>query len=90
MPACEHVPAPFVAARADACEECDSRFNLRVCATCGHVGCCDSQAGHARTHYEETGHPVMQSAPAGQGFTWCYTHDAYLDLDHPEVQATDR
>jgi len=32
----------------------------------------------------------MQSAPAGQGFTWCYTHDAYLDLDHPEVQATDR
>ena len=31
---------------------------LRMCLTCGHVGCCDSSIGkHATKHFEETGHP---------------------------------
>ena len=34
---------------------------LRVCQTCGHVGCCDSSENrHARKHYEETGHPIIK------------------------------
>lgn len=50
-----------------------------MCAICGHVGCCDSQAGHARAHYRETGHAVMASMPVGGGFTWCYADDRYVD-----------
>jgi len=77
--ACDHVPAEHASARADACEECGSRFNLRVCSTCGHVGCCDSQAGHARDHWHEAGHPVMRAkAKLGSGFIWCYPDNRYV------------
>ena len=50
-----------------------------MCADCGHVGCCDSQAGDARRHYRESGHAVMVSMPVGTGFSWCYVDDRYLD-----------
>jgi hypothetical protein len=37
---------------ADGCEEClkmgDSWVHLRLCKTCGHVGCCDSSKKQAR------------------------------------------
>jgi uncharacterized UBP type Zn finger protein len=69
---CAHVPDATAAPRADRCEECGSDFNLRLCATCGHVGCCESQAGDARRHAIIEGHPVILSMPAGRGFTWCY------------------
>jgi len=49
-----------------------------MCAACGHVGCCDSQAADARRHYHETGHEVMVAMPVASGFTWCYEHDRYL------------
>lgn len=48
---------------------------LRRCLECGQVGCCDSSAGqHATAHFQETGHPVMQSAEPGEGWRWCYVH----------------
>ena len=76
---CEHGPASHAQARAEACEECGSRFNLRICSSCGHVGCCDSQAGHARVHYHETGHPVMRAKTSiGKGFIWCYPDNRYV------------
>ncbi|HEV7655736.1 MAG TPA: UBP-type zinc finger domain-containing protein [Mycobacteriales bacterium] len=47
--------------------------HLRVCLTCGHVGCCDSSpARHASVHYERAGHPVMRSAEAGESWRWCF------------------
>lgn len=80
LPACEHVPGRHAPARADACEECGSRFNLRICSTCGHVGCCDSQSGHARIHWHETRHPVMRAKTSiGAGFIWCYPDNRYVD-----------
>jgi monovalent cation/hydrogen antiporter len=75
---CEHLPDTVPAAQAPTCQGCGSGFNIRLCATCGHVGCCDSQSGHARRHAEETGHPVIHGTPTGGGFTWCYAHDRYL------------
>jgi len=42
--------------RAEACEECGMERTLRVCLSCGHVGCCESWRGHASAHAEETGH----------------------------------
>ena len=54
----------------DGCKEClemgDGWVNLRLCLTCGHVGCCDdSKNRHATAHYESTSHPVIQSLEPG-------------------------
>ena len=43
---CPHFDGHVTPPRADRCEGCGSTFNLRVCTTCGHVGCCESQKGH--------------------------------------------
>lgn len=65
----------------DACEECTALgehhwAHLRICLTCGHVGCCDSSPRrHATAHFEETGHPVMRSAEPGEVWRWCYVHE---------------
>ena len=48
---------------------------LRVCLTCGDVGCCDSSVGrHATAHFHRTQHPVMQSAQPDEAWRWCYVH----------------
>jgi uncharacterized UBP type Zn finger protein len=76
---CEHAPEVAALPRADACEECGSGFNLRSCTVCGHVGCCESQAGHAREHALGEGHPVIeQVTSSGHGFAWCYAESRYL------------
>jgi hypothetical protein len=49
---------------------------LRVCLTCGHVGCCDSSAPrHATAHHAATGHPVMRSLEPGERWRWCYVDE---------------
>jgi CPA1 family monovalent cation:H+ antiporter len=75
---CEHVEAidESAAPRADACEECGVQTSLRVCLSCGHVGCCDSSSGHATAHAHKTGHPVIRALP--RGFTYCYPHREYF------------
>lgn len=62
------------------CEECaelgEPWVHLRMCLTCGHVGCCDTgKRRHADAHYRETGHPVMRSVEAGESWRWCYVHE---------------
>jgi len=61
----------------DACLECvakgDTWTHLRMCMTCGHVGCCDgSKNKHATAHFETTGHPVIRSIEKGERWRWCY------------------
>jgi hypothetical protein len=54
---------------------------LRVCLTCGHVGCCeDSAHAHALKHFQTQGHPLI--APLGRGETWgwCYVDRHYFEL----------
>jgi uncharacterized UBP type Zn finger protein len=64
------------------CVECEAEqgwwVHLRRCATCGHVGCCESQSGHGRAHALSTQHPVILQMPAGKGFTWCYAENRYV------------
>ncbi len=62
---------------AEGCEEClragQRWVHLRLCMTCGHVGCCDSSPGkHATRHFHETEHPVMKSFEPGENWAWCY------------------
>ncbi len=69
---------------ADGCEEClktgDSWVQLRMCLVCGHVGCCDSSKNkHARSHFQETGHPLVQAFKADRDWRWCYIDETYLD-----------
>ncbi len=46
---------------------------LRMCLTCGTVGCCDSSVGrHATAHFNQTNHPVMRSIMPGEAWRWCY------------------
>lgn len=75
---CEHVPDEPATPQADRCQECGSSFNLRLCATCGHVGCCESQRGDARAHALASGHPIIYQMPAATGFIWCYTERRYV------------
>lgn len=76
---CAHVQGETAPPRTEGCEECGSRFNLRVCTTCGHVGCCESQRGHNTAHFRESAHPVIKSLPLGRGsFTWCYACGRYV------------
>ncbi|PPK67891.1 UBP-type zinc finger domain-containing protein [Actinokineospora auranticolor] len=82
--ACEHtetLPADVRDDAADECAECVAAGNrhwvhLRLCLTCGHVGCCDSSPGkHASGHYRETDHPVMRSYEPGETWRWCFVDD---------------
>jgi len=75
---CDHVPEQVPEPQESRCQECGSSFNLRLCATCGHVGCCESQRGDARAHALSEGHPVIHQMPAPFGFTWCYADRRYV------------
>ncbi|UKA68504.1 UBP-type zinc finger domain-containing protein [Arthrobacter sp. FW306-05-C] len=64
------------------CEECLALgtpwVHLRLCLTCGHVGCCDSSPmRHARAHATEL-HPIVRSLEAGEDWRWCYPHEAFV------------
>jgi uncharacterized UBP type Zn finger protein len=61
----------------EGCEECleagDAWVHLRLCLTCGHVGCCDSSKNkHATKHYHATKHPVVKSFEKHETWKWCY------------------
>ena len=66
------------------CVECTDSggwwFHLRRCASCGHVGCCDSSpAQHARAHFAETGHEFMQSFEPGEDWFWSFRSEQAYD-----------
>ena len=59
------------------CEECLKLgwewFHLRVCRTCGHVGCCDQSRGkHATKHFHRSKHPIIEGYDPPEGWAWCY------------------
>ncbi|GAA4834436.1 UBP-type zinc finger domain-containing protein [Actinomycetospora corticicola] len=71
-----------VAPQTDGCEEClrtgTPWVHLRLCLTCGHVGCCDSSPmRHARAHAGVVGHPIVQSAEPGEYWRWCFVDEAF-------------
>ena len=77
---CEHLreAPPWLAPRTpEGCEEClrdgTTWVHLRLCLSCGHVGCCDSSVGkHASGHFRECEHPVMRSIEPGEAWMWCF------------------
>ena len=78
----------------DGCEDClraGGRWvHLRMCRSCGHVGCCDSSpAKHATAHHKETGHPLISSYEPGEDWWFCYDEQTSFgiagvaDYSHP-------
>lgn len=66
------------------CEECLARggrwVHLRLCLSCGHVGCCDSSPGkHATAHFRASGHPIIQSFEPGEDWAWCNIDEVYIE-----------
>jgi uncharacterized UBP type Zn finger protein len=58
------------------CEDClaiGARWvHLRMCMTCGKIGCCDSSPNkHATKHARAATHPVLRSAEPGEDWSWC-------------------
>jgi CPA2 family monovalent cation:H+ antiporter-2 len=84
LSSCAHLEmARAVRPRARGCEEClqtgDTWVHLRLCMTCGHVGCCDSSKNkHASKHYPATEHPIIKSLERGEDWAWCYPDATYL------------
>lgn len=82
----------------EGCQECTASggwwVHLRRCAACGHVGCCDTSLGHhATAHFENTGHPVMQSFEPGEDWFWDFETQKNVEgpalaepTSHPESQ----
>ena len=69
----------------EGCEEClamgDTWVHLRLCRTCGHVGCCDSSRNkHATKHFHATRHPIMTSLERGEDWSWCFIDEVELLL----------
>lgn len=85
--ACAHLEqvAVEVPDSVEGCEEClktgDRWVHLRVCRSCGKVGCCDSSPNrHASRHAAEVGHPIVTSLEPGETWSWCFVDDVPLEL----------
>jgi monovalent cation/hydrogen antiporter len=73
----EHAPPAITPDGPGICEDCvregTRTVHLRICLSCGNVGCCNSSVGrHAERHFTLTHHPVMRSFEPGESWRWCY------------------
>jgi uncharacterized UBP type Zn finger protein len=76
----------------EGCEDClavgDTWVHLRLCMTCGKVGCCDSSKNrHASAHSRTAGHPIIRSLQPGETWWWCFVDELAFEgegADRPE------
>ncbi len=83
-PLCTHLDMIHdVTPSSEGCEEClkigGTWVHLRLCLTCGKVGCCDSSPNkHASAHARDVGHPVVRSFEPDEDWVWCYVDELML------------
>ena len=75
-----------VAPSSEGCEDClriGGRWvHLRMCMSCGHVGCCDNSPNrHATAHFRSAAHPLIQSYEPGEDWWYCYVDDLAFEVD---------
>ena len=68
------------------CEDClasgDRWVHLRMCMSCGKIGCCDSSPNrHASRHAVAEGHPILRSAEPGEDWSWCVIDEVAFTVD---------
>jgi uncharacterized UBP type Zn finger protein len=85
MATCTHLgQVHAVTPSAQGCEDClktgGAWVHLRLCTSCGHVGCCDSSPNrHATKHFHQTQHPIIKSFEPGEEWGYCYVDDAFFE-----------
>jgi uncharacterized UBP type Zn finger protein len=80
MNGCDHldqIALGVLPQEVEGCEDClrsgGEWLHLRICLSCGHVGCCDSSPNrHASAHQRASGHPIVRSLEPGEEWSWCY------------------
>jgi Zn-finger in ubiquitin-hydrolases and other protein len=86
---CQHLEplSDDVSPSSEGCEDClpiGGRWvHLRMCMTCGHVGCCDNSPNrHATAHWHaEPDHCVVRSYEPGEDWWWCYADDLAFEIE---------
>ena len=76
---CSHLDQIGITEPSDAVEGCAECLraggrwvHLRMCETCGQVGCCDSSPRRdASKHAREARHPILRSIEPGEDWSWC-------------------
>ena len=92
-PVCAHLDRIELTELPDAiagCEDClaigGTWVHLRMCQTCGHIGCCDSSPHrHASAHARATEHPIVRSAESGETWSWCYVDQVAFIVEAPDA-----
>ena len=85
MQTCEHLKEiKPVEPHSTGCEDClkiGGRWvHLRLCESCGHVGCCDSSPNtHATKHFHSSDHPIIKSFEPGENWGYCYVDDLFYE-----------
>ncbi len=88
-PICSHLDQITVATlpeRIAGCEDCLATggrwVHLRMCMSCGKIGCCDSSPNrHASRHAAAVGHPIARSAERGETWSWCFIDEVAFVVD---------
>lgn len=83
---CSHVDQIVADVEPDSTEGCSECLaigarwvHLRMCMSCGHVGCCDSSPNrHASKHHAASGHPIARSLQPGEDWMWCFVDEVML------------
>ena len=58
-------------------------MHLRMCLSCGKIGCCDNSPNrHATAHFHEAGHPLIRSAEPREDWYWCYVDEIGWQAGH--------
>ena len=86
MSACSHldsVELTELPAEVAGCETCLAEggvwLHLRICLSCGYVGCCDdSPSRHATHHAGASGHPLIRSLEPGEEWCWCFLDEVAM------------
>jgi uncharacterized UBP type Zn finger protein len=87
--ACTHldqVTVDELPAEVDGCVDCLATggkwLHLRICLSCGHVGCCDDSPNrHATAHAHTSSHPLIRSLEPGEEWSWCYVDEIALLIE---------
>jgi hypothetical protein len=88
MATCTHLDQVLVQRpeQVEGCEDClaigGTWVHLRVCRTCGRIGCCDSSPNrHASAHARQSSHPIVTSVQPGEDWSYCYFDNVMFILE---------
>jgi uncharacterized UBP type Zn finger protein len=92
MPECTHLDQIQITQLPEStlgCEDClasgDPWLHLRICLSCGKVGCCDDSPNrHATAHAREAGHPLIRSIEPREDWSWCFLDEVAMVI--PDIQ----